>query len=53
MAISLILNRGEKVKNVLMDSFLLKNNDNLIEDKIQKAVSNSDSKEDSSNNNLT
>ena len=45
MAVSLILNRGEKVKNVLMDSFLLKNNENLIEDKIHNALTNSDDEE--------
>ena len=45
MAISLILNRGEKVKDVLIDSFLLKNNENLIENKIHNALTNSDSKE--------
>jgi len=45
MAISLILNRGEKVKDVLIDSFLLKNNENLIENKIHNALTNSDSEE--------
>jgi NhaP-type Na+/H+ or K+/H+ antiporter len=50
MAVSLILNRGEKVKNVLMDSILLKNNDNLLEDKIQNALSNSDSDKKLTNN---
>ena len=42
MAVSLILNRGEKVKNVLIDSFRLKENENLIEDKINKALTKTD-----------
>jgi hypothetical protein len=33
------------VKDVLIDSILLKNNENLIEDKIHNALTNSDSKE--------
>ena len=42
MAVSLILNRGEKVKNVLIDSFRLKENENLIDDKINKALTKTD-----------
>ena len=39
MTISLILNRGEKVKDVLFDSIKLKNNQNMISDKIEDALS--------------
>jgi hypothetical protein len=39
MTISLILNRGEKVKDVLFESIKLKSNENMISDKIEDALS--------------
>ena len=39
MTISLILNRGDKVKDVLFDSIKLKNNENMMSDKIEEALS--------------
>ncbi len=43
MTISLIMSRGEKVKDVLIDSIKLKTNQNMISDKIEEALSNNDS----------
>ncbi|MDB4710728.1 cation:proton antiporter [Flavobacteriales bacterium] len=43
MTIALIMNRGEKVKDVLIDSIKLKSNQNMISDKIEEALSNNDS----------
>jgi len=43
MTISLIMNRGEKVKDVLIDSIKLKSNQNMMSDKIEEALSNNES----------
>ena len=43
MTIALIMNRGDKVKDVLIDSIKLKSNQNMISDKIEEALSNNDS----------
>ena len=45
MTISLILNRGEKVKDVLFESIKLKSNENMISDKIEDALSINDTQE--------
>ena len=37
------MSRGEKVKDVLIDSIKLKTNQNMISDKIEEALSNNDS----------
>ena len=48
MTIALILNRGDKVKDVLLDSIKLKKNEHLIADKIEEALSiDQESKRDS------
>ena len=39
ITISLILNRGDKVKDVILDSIKLKNNENMMSDKIEEALS--------------
>ena len=43
MTISLIMNRVEKVKDVLIDSIKLKSNQNMMSDKIEEALSNNES----------
>ena len=45
MTISLILNRGDKVKDVLFDSIKLKSNENMMSDKIEEALSINESQE--------
>ena len=47
MTISLILNRGDKVKDVLFDSIKLKSNENMMSDKIEEALSINESREKS------
>lgn len=38
MTVSLILNRGDKVKDVLLDAIKLKSNDNTLVDKIEQSI---------------
>jgi NhaP-type Na+/H+ or K+/H+ antiporter len=47
MTISLILNRGDKVKDVLFDSIKLKSNENMMSDKIEEALSINETREKS------